>query len=59
MDITSRAGKEARVAMEMAIHDFNAKMGRNYTLHTRNSKGKIVRAIRKGLSWLVNKFQQS
>ncbi|GJV03364.1 RNA-directed DNA polymerase, eukaryota [Tanacetum coccineum] len=47
MDITSRAGKEGRVAMEIAIHDFNAKMGRNYTLQTRNSKGKVIRAIRK------------
>ncbi|GJY77675.1 RNA-directed DNA polymerase, eukaryota [Tanacetum coccineum] len=48
MDIASRAGKEGRVAMEITIHDFNAKMGRNYTLQTRNSKGKVVRAIRKG-----------
>nr|GFB13732.1 glutamate receptor 2.8-like [Tanacetum cinerariifolium] len=46
MDITSRAGKEARVAMEIAIHDFNTKMKKNLTLFTRNSNGNLVQAIR-------------
>lgn len=48
MDITSRAGKEARVAMEIAIHDFNTKMKKNLTLFTRNSNGNLVHAIREG-----------
>ncbi|KAI3774961.1 hypothetical protein L1987_49527 [Smallanthus sonchifolius] len=45
MDMTSRAGKEARVAMEIAIDDFNTKTQKNVTLYTRNSKGKVVQAI--------------
>lgn len=48
MDITARAGKEARVAMEIAIHDFNTKMKKNLTLFTRNSNGNLVHAIREG-----------
>ncbi|KAJ0880395.1 hypothetical protein HanRHA438_Chr10g0462611 [Helianthus annuus] len=48
MDMTSRAGKEARVAMEMAIDDFNAKTSQNATLYIRNSKGNLFGAIREG-----------
>ncbi|KAD6794512.1 hypothetical protein E3N88_05408 [Mikania micrantha] len=45
MDMTSRAGKEARVAMEIAIDDFNAKTSQNVTLYARNSKGSLFEAI--------------
>lgn len=45
LDMTSRAGKEARVAMEIAVHDFNIKTQHNMTLYTTNSKGKVVQAI--------------
>ncbi|KAJ0863026.1 putative periplasmic binding protein-like I [Helianthus annuus] len=45
LDMTSRAGKEARVAMEIAIDDFNTKREKNLTLYTRNSHGNIVQAI--------------
>ncbi|KAI7750403.1 hypothetical protein M8C21_013420 [Ambrosia artemisiifolia] len=45
MDMTSRAGKEARVAMEIAVDDFNTKTLKNMTLYTTNSKGKLVQAI--------------
>ncbi|KAI3716236.1 hypothetical protein L6452_23436 [Arctium lappa] len=44
-DMTSRAGKEARVAMETVIDDFNAKTGKNLTLYARNSRGNFVQAI--------------
>ncbi|KAL8242633.1 hypothetical protein R6Q59_012935 [Mikania micrantha] len=45
MDMTSRVGKEARVAMEIAIDDFNTKTNKNLTLHARNSHGSTVQAI--------------
>ncbi|KAJ0530618.1 hypothetical protein HanHA89_Chr10g0391841 [Helianthus annuus] len=48
MDMTSRVGKEARVAMEIAVEDFNTKTQTNMTLYTRNSKGKVVQAIQDG-----------
>ncbi|KAI3525201.1 hypothetical protein L1887_03875 [Cichorium endivia] len=43
--MSSRAGKEARVAIEIAIDDFNANTGQNLTLYTSNSKGNLVQAI--------------
>ncbi|GJS65883.1 glutamate receptor 2.7 [Tanacetum coccineum] len=46
VDMTTRAGKEARVAMEIAIDEFSAKTMQNVTLYTRNSKGNLIRAIR-------------
>ncbi|KAK1416740.1 hypothetical protein QVD17_25856 [Tagetes erecta] len=45
LDMTSRAGREARVAMKIAIDDFNTKTQQNMTLYTTNSKGKVVHAI--------------
>lgn len=48
LDMTSRAGKEARVAMEVAIDDFNAKASQNTTLYTRNSRGNLIGSIREG-----------
>ncbi|KAD2394451.1 hypothetical protein E3N88_41428 [Mikania micrantha] len=45
MDMTSRVGKEARVAMEIAMDDFNTKTNKNLTLHARNSHGSTVQAI--------------
>ncbi|KAL7599491.1 hypothetical protein Lser_V15G25076 [Lactuca serriola] len=45
VDMSSRVGKEARVAMEIAIDDFTAKTNQNLTLYTTNSKGNIVQAI--------------
>ncbi|KAL8235410.1 hypothetical protein R6Q59_021510 [Mikania micrantha] len=50
MDMTSRAGKEARVAMEIAINDFNTKTHKNITLYTKDSKGKVVQAIQNAIS---------
>lgn len=44
-DETSRPGKEARVALEIVIHDFNsAGSNQNLQIHYRNSHGKPVRA---------------
>lgn len=48
IDTTSRAGKEVRVVMDIAINDFNTKSGHNYTLYTRNSRGSLIRAVREG-----------
>lgn len=50
VDMSSRVGKEARVAMEIAIDDFTAKTNQNLTLYTTNSKGNIVQAIQEGNS---------
>ncbi|KAL8189246.1 hypothetical protein R6Q57_028812 [Mikania cordata] len=50
MDMTSRAGKEARVAMEIAINDFNTKTQKNITLYAKDSKGKVVQAIQNAIS---------
>ncbi|XP_076911969.1 glutamate receptor 2.7-like [Bidens hawaiensis] len=46
LDMTSRVGKEARVAIEIAIDDFNTEMKTNLSLYTRNSHGNVVQAIR-------------
>ncbi|KAI3803506.1 hypothetical protein L1987_31658 [Smallanthus sonchifolius] len=59
MDMTSRAGKEARVAMEIAVDDFNTKTQKNVTLYTRNSKGKVVQAINDGVVGLGSFFPDS
>ncbi|KAD6794515.1 hypothetical protein E3N88_05411 [Mikania micrantha] len=50
MDMTSRAGKEARVAMEIAINDFNTKTHKNITLYPKDSKGKVVQAIQNAIN---------
>lgn len=47
-DETSRPGKEAKVAMEMVIHDFNAVSDQHLHLHFRNSRGKPVGAALSG-----------
>ncbi|XP_021989269.2 glutamate receptor 2.8 [Helianthus annuus] len=56
MDMTSRVGKEARVAMEIAVEDFNTKTQTNMTLYTRNSKGKVVQAIQDAIN-LINTYK--
>lgn len=48
VDMSSRVGKEARIAMEVAIDDFSAKTNQNLTLYTTNSKRNIVQAIHAG-----------
>ncbi|CAI9286501.1 unnamed protein product [Lactuca saligna] len=45
VDMSSRVGKEARIAMEVARDDFSAKTNQNLTLYTTNSKRNIVQAI--------------
>ncbi|XP_024979120.1 glutamate receptor 2.8-like [Cynara cardunculus var. scolymus] len=52
-DTTSRAGKEARVAMEIMVDDFNARTGKNLTLYARNSRGNTVQAIHEA-TYLIN-----
>ncbi|KAA8523964.1 hypothetical protein F0562_010605 [Nyssa sinensis] len=45
VDNSSRIGKEARVAMEMAIDDFNNKANQSLVLQIRNSQGDPVGAV--------------
>lgn len=47
-DETSRPGKEAKVAIEMVIHDFNLAGNQNLVMHYGNSRGKPVRAALAG-----------
>lgn len=47
-DETSRPGKEAKVAIEMVVHDYNSISNQNLFLHFRNSQGKPVRAALAG-----------
>ncbi|KAK9078220.1 hypothetical protein SSX86_002277 [Deinandra increscens subsp. villosa] len=56
MDMTSRAGKEARVAMEIAIDHFNAKTSLNVTFYTRNSNGNLFGAIHEA-TYLINRHK--
>ncbi|PWA68110.1 ionotropic glutamate receptor, metazoa, Periplasmic binding protein-like I [Artemisia annua] len=51
--MTTRAGKEARVAMEIALDEFSTKTMQNVTLYTRNSNGNLIRAIREATK-LIN-----
>ncbi|KAK3030272.1 hypothetical protein RJ639_039855 [Escallonia herrerae] len=44
VDTRNRVGKEAKVAMEMAISDFNRDTNQNLVLHVRNSRGEPIRA---------------
>ncbi|KAK1393102.1 hypothetical protein POM88_012158 [Heracleum sosnowskyi] len=39
-----RPGKEAKVAIEIVIHDYNLAGNQNLQIHYRNSQGKPVRA---------------
>lgn len=47
-DETSRPGKEARVAVEMVVHDFNSVSNQHLLLRFGNSQGKPVRAALSG-----------
>ncbi|KAK9078222.1 hypothetical protein SSX86_002279 [Deinandra increscens subsp. villosa] len=44
LDLTSRPGKETKVAIELAIQDFNIKTDQRFVLHLRNSRNKPVHA---------------
>ncbi|WOH03500.1 hypothetical protein DCAR_0622898 [Daucus carota subsp. sativus] len=43
-DESSRRGREAKVAIEMVVHDFNLAGDQNLQIHYGNSQGKPVRA---------------
>lgn len=47
-DETSRPGKEAKVAIEMVVHDFNSVSNQYLLLHSGNSHGRPVRAALSG-----------
>lgn len=56
-DETSRPGKEARVAIEIVIHDFNsAGSNQNLQIYYGNSRGKPVRAAFAGKFICAFKF---
>ncbi|KAJ0700869.1 putative periplasmic binding protein-like I [Helianthus annuus] len=44
LDQTSRRGKEAKVAIEIAIHDFNNETNQPSVLYLQNSRGKQIHA---------------
>ncbi|XP_076907085.1 glutamate receptor 2.2-like [Bidens hawaiensis] len=44
LDLTSRPGKEAKVAFELAIHDLNVKTDQRLVLYLKNSPNKPVHA---------------
>lgn len=44
IDQTSRPGKEAKVAIELAIQDFNLKNNQSLVLYLQNSRNKPVHA---------------
>ncbi|KAI7754654.1 hypothetical protein M8C21_030933 [Ambrosia artemisiifolia] len=45
LDQTSRPGKEAKVAIELAIQDFNIKTDQPLVLYVKNSRNKPVHAV--------------
>lgn len=47
-DESSRRGREAKVAIEMVVHDFNLAGDQNLQIHYGNSQGKPVRAALAG-----------
>lgn len=54
-DETSRPGKEAKVAIEMAIDDFNLVTNQCLILYSRNSQGKPGRAAVAGKFLCIRK----
>lgn len=48
LDPTSRPGKEAKVAIQIAIHDYNTSSNPSVRLYFRDSKGKPVNAALAG-----------
>lgn len=50
IDYTSRAGKEEKVAIQMAAHDFCAHFSPRPTLHFKNSRGDPIQAASSGES---------
>jgi hypothetical protein len=66
VDYTSLAGKKEKVAMKMALKDFNTRTGRlrhNATLHVINSRGDPIRAASSGqnstIPCLASKFMST
>ncbi|KAL8235413.1 hypothetical protein R6Q59_021513 [Mikania micrantha] len=45
LDQTSRPGKETKVAIELAIQDFNSKTDKPFVLYLQNSQNKPFRAV--------------
>ncbi|KAJ0530630.1 putative periplasmic binding protein-like I [Helianthus annuus] len=45
LDQTSRPGKEAKVAIELAVQDFNIKIDQPLVLYLKNSRNKHVQAV--------------